>query len=117
MLENLFPNVAQPADSAGYHRKALSLLYLMENNMERFEPSPEERPLGMIVKIIALGKNGVGKSSLLIRHTHDSFVPHMPLSSIGVDFHITHWRPIHPDRNELFANISHFRGQIWVRQS
>lgn len=52
-------------------------------------PPPQSFPYDHLFKILTIGDAGVGKSSILLRFTDDSFDDHIQ-STIGVDFKVKH---------------------------
>lgn len=52
-------------------------------------PPPQTFPYDHLFKILMIGDAGVGKSSMLLRFTDDSFDDHIQ-STIGVDFKVKH---------------------------
>eukprot|EP00542_Grammatophora_oceanica_P010516 CAMPEP_0194033998 /NCGR_PEP_ID=MMETSP0009_2-20130614/6438_1 /TAXON_ID=210454 /ORGANISM="Grammatophora oceanica, Strain CCMP 410" /LENGTH=322 /DNA_ID=CAMNT_0038674733 /DNA_START=60 /DNA_END=1025 /DNA_ORIENTATION=+ len=52
-------------------------------------PPPQSYPYDHLFKILIIGDAGVGKSSMLLRFTDDSFDEHIQ-STIGVDFKVKH---------------------------
>jgi Ras-related protein Rab-18 len=52
-------------------------------------PPPKSVPYDHLFKVLTVGDTGVGKSSMLLRFTDDSFDDHIQ-STIGVDFKVKH---------------------------